>query len=203
MTESDEDQEKATELSPLFGESVDPSSLGGRLRAFVAWRGYSLREFSAKTEIGYRSLQRYVANAASPGADHIARIGRVGVNIGWLVTGEIPSLFTETLAVDFKRPVVSLFCADEQLLKEVFQRATELTSGYFSRAGSAYKADAQLVVHALYLYAAAMIVAGARAAENCRLKTKLSAASREMIRRIALTGADDIPDSWIRDSLAR
>ncbi len=187
----------------LFSEAVDVSSLGGRLRAFVAWRGHSLKEFTEQTGIPYRTLQKYVANAASPGADHIARIGSAGVNIGWLVTGEIPSIYTDTLAVDFKRPGVALFCADAQLFKEVFQKATDLASAYFSRAGSDYKPDARIVIHTLYLYASAMIVAGARAAESCRFKTKLSAASREMIRRIALAGADDIPDAWIRDSLTR
>lgn len=181
----------------LFGEIANISTIGGRLRAFVAWRGFSLRAFSEQTGIPYRTLQKYVANVAAPGAEHLARISNAGVEMNWLVTGEIASDYAKGLKVDFARPGVALFCADVNLFKEILGRAIDLAAAYVKRAESEQALDPRSFMNLIFIYAGLMIGTGARAAENCAIKTKLSASAREMIRRVALSGADDVPDEWL------
>ncbi len=65
------------------------SSIGGRLRAAIAARRESLREFSDRTGIPYRSLQQYLRDERAPGAEALGRIAaHSGIDLHYLLLGE-------------------------------------------------------------------------------------------------------------------
>lgn len=65
------------------------TTIGGRLREALAERGMSLAALSEKAKLVYSSVQNYVADKQSPGAEALTKISReTGINIHWLLTGE-------------------------------------------------------------------------------------------------------------------
>jgi hypothetical protein len=64
------------------------SSIGARLRQFLMWHNLSIRAFSDRSGVPYRTLQDYLTNKRKPGAEHLASMGRGGVDLNWLLVDE-------------------------------------------------------------------------------------------------------------------
>ena len=64
-------------------------TIGGRLKSVVKDNGLKLTEFARKTNIPYRTLQKYVADEIIPGGESLAKINtELDVSIDWLLTGK-------------------------------------------------------------------------------------------------------------------
>lgn len=63
------------------------SRVGERLRAVIGARGETLKSFSDRSGVPYRSLQEYVAGKNKPGFEQIQKIAAAGIDIGFLLTG--------------------------------------------------------------------------------------------------------------------
>jgi transcriptional regulator with XRE-family HTH domain len=66
-------------------------SIGQRLRDSIKVNNMSLKDFSDKTGIPYRTLQQYVADEIFPGGEALKKIhAELGISTDWLLSGEEP-----------------------------------------------------------------------------------------------------------------
>lgn len=63
-------------------------TLSERLRTAIERSNCSFKEFSERTRIPYRTLQNYLSGDRQPGADALAAIARMNVDVHWLLTGQ-------------------------------------------------------------------------------------------------------------------
>lgn len=63
-------------------------SIGNRLRAAIEQQGGSIKDFSRRSGIPYRTLQNYLSGERLPGADALVQIARQGIDVNWMLTGE-------------------------------------------------------------------------------------------------------------------
>jgi len=118
-------------------------SLGSRLRSFITLNGLSVRELEKRTGIPYRSLHEYLSDKRKPGADHLAKMPTVGIDVEWLLTGEVkPGLKfkitadrDDTVNLDFDLsnsegllPVTGSMCADLTFSEKIVRDAIELVN---------------------------------------------------------------------------
>jgi len=68
----------------------DVALFSERLRESVAKLGISMKEFSRRTGIPYRTLMGYVTNRSMPGADVLIRMAEQGVDINKLLLKDTP-----------------------------------------------------------------------------------------------------------------
>ncbi len=62
---------------------------GQRLRRFLSYRGISIRRLAELSGISYRTLQDYLAVKAAPGGQHLKTLATFGLDIHWLLTGQL------------------------------------------------------------------------------------------------------------------
>jgi len=118
-------------------------SLGSRLRSFITLNGLSVRELEKRTGIPYRSLHEYLSDKRKPGADHLAKMPTVGIDVEWLLTGEVkPGLKfkitadrDDAVTLDFDlsnigglSPATGSMCADLTLSKMIVRDSIELVN---------------------------------------------------------------------------
>lgn len=63
-------------------------SVGQRLRQAIIERFPSLAAFCRETGMPYRTLQEYLADNRSPGADALTLCAKAQIDINWILTGE-------------------------------------------------------------------------------------------------------------------
>lgn len=69
------------------------STIGERLKWLLKLEGRSIKALSDASGIPYGTLQQYLSDTRKPGADHLAKLARSGIDLHWLVLGESePSL---------------------------------------------------------------------------------------------------------------
>jgi phage repressor protein C with HTH and peptisase S24 domain len=65
------------------------NSVKDRLKILIDLLGLSLKDFSSKTGIPYRTIQSYLSGINIPGGENLQKIcAEFSVNINWLLTGE-------------------------------------------------------------------------------------------------------------------
>lgn len=77
-------------------------SIGSRLRSLIDGQGVTIRAFSERCEIPYRTLQEYLVDKSKPGTDHLKRLAVAGVNINWLLTGSMETKMQELPILNLK-----------------------------------------------------------------------------------------------------
>jgi transcriptional regulator with XRE-family HTH domain len=92
-------------------------TIAARLRAIIAFRGLSIRDFADITQIPYRTLQDYLGSDRRPRADHLTRMATSGIDLNWLLTGR-----SSHLAEDHEHPLY----ADIELLASLRQGCTRI-----------------------------------------------------------------------------
>jgi transcriptional regulator with XRE-family HTH domain len=177
------------------------STLGGRLRWFLAFRGESIREFADRTGLPYRSLQDYLADRRKPAADQLVLIGDAGVDIHWLLTGRIKPLFGMEGA-DIEG--TQLVCADLELTKATYWAAMDLTDAFSTRriAAGRKPLSAVEVIDVAAVYCKAMIDTAGRMAETIE-KLAAKGASRAEILDIFVGAVANVSDATIEGHLAK
>ena len=64
-------------------------TIGQRLHRAIWFRGWTIAELARKASIPYATLQGYLGDKRLPGAKHLAALANVGMNVEWLLTGEL------------------------------------------------------------------------------------------------------------------
>ena len=62
-------------------------ALSKRLRNVLRWRGVKQKQFAAEAGIPYQTFRKYLDGRSPPGPDHLVRLMRARIDIGWLITG--------------------------------------------------------------------------------------------------------------------
>jgi len=76
-------------IEPIKNIEYAKMSVGKRLRTAIEREYKNLKEFSEAADIPYRTLQEYISDTRSPGADALLKINaKLSVSIDWLLTGE-------------------------------------------------------------------------------------------------------------------
>lgn len=107
------------------------NGVSDRLRLFIELRGQSIREFADETGVPYRTLQDYVAGKRRPGADHLIRMASVGIDINWLLTGDVRHAFEALFPDDIGRG--SVVAADSRLVDLIWDEALKAADSYLER----------------------------------------------------------------------
>ncbi len=88
------------------------SRVAERLRGIIQARGESLKSFSDKSGIPYRSLQEYVGGKNKPGFEQLQKMASVGVDVGFLLTGLQRGASLKHFTNGFERP--NFLVSDEE-----------------------------------------------------------------------------------------
>jgi transcriptional regulator with XRE-family HTH domain len=106
-------------------------SLSNRLNQVVVMSGLSARAFASRAGIPPRTMYDYLSGGRKPGADHLAKMYKVGVNVEWLLTGEArPQISFDFAKVASLRPVSGVALADPQLNTLLIGLAVERVDEY-------------------------------------------------------------------------
>jgi transcriptional regulator with XRE-family HTH domain len=109
-------------------------SIGKRLRQAIDASGMNITEFSASTEIPYRTLQQYLSDNRSPAAEALTKIcAQTSIDINWLLLGQGEMYRTQQPANDGGRVLsqrqtgmLDLFdVLDEKQQREILAAAEE------------------------------------------------------------------------------
>jgi transcriptional regulator with XRE-family HTH domain len=65
------------------------SDLGSRLRQAIRGKNMTIEKFAGEADIKRTTLQDYLANAAKPSADALTKMIRAGLDVSWILTGEV------------------------------------------------------------------------------------------------------------------
>lgn len=98
--------------------------VGDRLRGILKARGLSIRHFSDKTGIPYRTLQDYLGNRSKPNAEQLQIMADHGINVHYLMSGRLPG-YPEIGLDDVGGVGVNLVLSDSELFCELENRAIE------------------------------------------------------------------------------
>ena len=93
----------------------------------------SIREFSRRTEIPYRTLQDYLAGKRLPGAKRLARMSAFGVDLNWLLTGRLRTTMPTSVHEESDRGGIDAIGADMSLLEDLWGAALRDADAYASR----------------------------------------------------------------------
>jgi transcriptional regulator with XRE-family HTH domain len=86
----------------------------------------TIERFATETGIKRTTIQEYLAGKSKPSADALERIARAGVNVDWLLTGEVrPSILAALPLFENARPVRGVLAEDPELGLVVLSRALE------------------------------------------------------------------------------
>ncbi len=109
-------------------------TIGKRLETFVAISGKSRKAFSQLAKIPYRTLQDYLADKRKPGADHLVRLAESGIDVHWLLTGQIksPSIPLAELEQE-ETQQAELLWADVSFSLHLKEKASERTDQFHAR----------------------------------------------------------------------
>ncbi|MFZ4605226.1 MAG: helix-turn-helix domain-containing protein [Caulobacter sp.] len=114
------------------------SRVGLRLRAAINARGETLRSFSDRSGIPYRSLQEYVAGKNKPGFEQLQKIATSGVDVGFLLTGTYSGQFLKVFSEGAKHSL--LLSSDGEFSKLIYDgllsAIDDINIGVVSRQGS-------------------------------------------------------------------
>ena len=72
----------------IITPEIQPTDVAGRLRAERERLKYSLTVMAEKAEIGRATQQSYEAGATSPTVEYLAKLGRLGFDTIYMLTGE-------------------------------------------------------------------------------------------------------------------
>ncbi|CAI9120428.1 helix-turn-helix domain-containing protein [Brytella acorum] len=94
---------------------------------------WSLREFSKRAAIPYRTLQDYLSGSRLPGADALQKMGRMGIDINWVLLGEgeIPN-------DDESKNIVHIGSVDKKADDIIYN----ISSGFTDKMNLEYQEDA-------------------------------------------------------------
>jgi transcriptional regulator with XRE-family HTH domain len=95
------------------------SRVGSRLRAAISARGETLKSFSDRSGIPYRSLQEYVAGKNKPGFEQLQKIAASGVDVGFLLTGTYSGHFLKVFSEGAKHSL--LLSSDSEFAKLIYE----------------------------------------------------------------------------------
>ena len=109
------------------------STVGGRLRRFLTFAGLSIRDFSKRTGVPYRTLQNYLAGNRLPDAEHLGRLAGAGIDINWLLTGELRPAMLPVLRDGADAEGIEAVGADTELLARLSLVAQRDADGYAAR----------------------------------------------------------------------
>lgn len=103
-------------------------SLGQRLRLYIDVNGITVRAFSERSGIPYRSVHEYLSDKRKPSADHLENMARLGVDIAWLLTGEKRAslTFDFTGYADHIEKVSGIVAADDDLSRYFLNDAVQI-----------------------------------------------------------------------------
>ena len=106
---------------------VDRPELARRMKLAREHFGLSQRGMAAKIGVSYPGWQRYESGASVPGGVVLAELFRLGVNVGWLLTGEGKMLVSDQQQADAPIDVAVLEEATEviEVLLAEFQRVMD------------------------------------------------------------------------------
>lgn len=108
-------------------------AISSRLRNLIDWRGLKQRKFAAETGIPYPALRKHLDARSAPGADHLIRLMRAGIDIGWLLTGRnsgplcdwLPDVETDFAAFGDQRFLAAIMRQVEDLFVFDYERRNE------------------------------------------------------------------------------
>jgi transcriptional regulator with XRE-family HTH domain len=171
------------------------SSIGSRLRRFLAFAGLSIREFSKLAGIPYGTIQGYLADIRAPGAEHLAKMADVGLDLHWLVTGKLrPPIRLDYPSEDWPEVAEKVGAFGPELRTALFDLAFDLAEQFSGRFQSRH--DRALTVREAFSAFAFFHLTVMRWA--CQLVPLLTAASKtaprvnEIRSRIAAAVTPDL-----------
>lgn len=95
-----------------------------RLKLVLQAQGLSIKQFSKDSGIPYRTVQDYLAGKRNPGVDHLVKLHEFGVDLVWLLTGDIDG------AIKLEFPAfssqVGLLVADKELGSAFFEACIDI-----------------------------------------------------------------------------
>jgi hypothetical protein len=71
------------------------ATLGERLRLFIMTRRLSIKDFAGHCGVPYRTIQEYLVDKRKPGADHLGRMAQCGLDVNWLLTGNVGGMMRD------------------------------------------------------------------------------------------------------------
>lgn len=107
-------------------------SLGLRLRLFISVNGLTVREFSQKFDIPYRSVHEYLSDKRKPSAEQLLKMAENGIDINWLLSGFYrPVISFDLTACDSLRPIEGIVAADSELMHYLMEESVVIVNeGY-------------------------------------------------------------------------
>jgi transcriptional regulator with XRE-family HTH domain len=99
------------------------SRVGTRLRAMINARGETLKSFSERSHVPYRSLQEYVGGKNKPGFEQLQKIAAAGLDIGFLLTGVYSGKFLKAFAEGVKSS--TLLASDSEFAALIYDGLLE------------------------------------------------------------------------------
>lgn len=103
----------------------DQLGIGPRLRRFIELRGMTIRDFAALAQIPERTLYNYLGGDRRPVVEHLANLAAVGVDLNWLLTGEIRTSFDLQGAPSAETAAAEALSADLELRQSLRERAID------------------------------------------------------------------------------
>ena len=103
------------------------------MRGFLAFAGLSIRDFSRETGVPYRTLQDYLADKRLPGAAHLGRMARAGIDLNWLLTGKLRPTVLQAIRDGSDQEGFEAVGADLNLLDDLSRAAWRDADGYAAR----------------------------------------------------------------------
>ena len=112
-----------------------------RLRDMLRWRGMRQQAFATATGIPYKTIRRYLEGRSMPGAEHLARLAMIGVDVLWLLTGrssgpmsqfvpDTPSNFAAFGDIWYQAELYSLLLDEFDAHHRTLQEAGEATPSF-------------------------------------------------------------------------
>lgn len=112
-------------------------SIADRLRRVLTFKRLSIREFSAQTGVPYSTLQSYLGGTRRPAADHLVAIASTGIDIHWLLTGQLrPPLRLDFPSEDWSELAERVGALPGELLIELSDLAYDVVDQFAKRRAS-------------------------------------------------------------------
>lgn len=100
------------------------TSIGRRLKRWLAFKGWSIRTLADRSHVPYRTLQNYLGDERSPGAEQLAGLLRAGIDLNWLLGARPAGALTPGYELD--ESDAELVNADLELMRALHKKAREL-----------------------------------------------------------------------------
>jgi len=121
----------------MISTPSDHMTIGRRLHWLLAIEGRLIRDLSNASGVPYGTLQQYMGDRRKPGAEHLTKLARAGINLHWLLLG-YDEASLHLIFPNFE-PLVGPLAADSELgsafLREAFDAVDEFHRNWVQEHG--------------------------------------------------------------------